>query len=97
MATWDKGIQQNKNETHRWSDVTEHLEKLLLGMLEKLMVRAFGINLELGTEKLKQIKKKWGNVLLVGKPEKFTERTYSWSTLFASIVSDSHIIRINVH
>lgn len=26
-------------------------------MLEKLMVRAFGINLELGTEKLKQIKK----------------------------------------
>lgn len=37
--------------------MTEHLEKLLLGMLEKLMVRAFGINLKLGTEKLKQIKK----------------------------------------
>lgn len=37
--------------------MTEHLEKLLLGMLEKLMVRAFGKILELGTEKLKQIKK----------------------------------------
>ena len=32
---WEKGIQQNKNGTHRLSDVIKHLEKLLQGVLEK--------------------------------------------------------------
>lgn len=32
---WDKGIQQNKNGTHRLPKVVQHLEKLLLSVWKK--------------------------------------------------------------